>query len=134
MKISRVSFFLALFTIAVLSSCAQIDVCKEVISTKNAPAAIGPYSQAVRAGNILFLSGQIPIDPKTNQLMATETIEEQTKLVIENLRNEFPRMNAVYGTYFKEAPPARSTIEVSRLPQDVKIEITAIAVKQRCSD
>jgi len=157
MKISRVSFFLALFTIAVLSSCAQNNVCKEVISTKNAPAAIGPYSQAVRAGNILFLSGQIPIDPKTNQLIATETIEEQTKLVIENLRavleangmtladvvstqvfmkdlNEFPRMNAVYGTYFKEAPPARATIEVSRLPQDVKIEITAIAVKQRCSD
>ena len=111
----------------VLTACAQNDIRKEVISTMNAPAAIGPYSQAIRIGGMLFLSGQIPIDPKTNQLMATGTIEEQTKLVIDNLRavleanattlanvvstqvfmkdlNEFTRMNAVYGSYFKEKP------------------------------
>jgi 2-iminobutanoate/2-iminopropanoate deaminase len=132
-------------------------VCKEIISTKNAPAAIGPYSQAIRTGNMLFLSGQIPIDPETNQPLTNATIEEQTKRVIENLNavlevngmtlddvvstqvfmkdlNEFPRMNAVYGIYFKEKPPARATVEVTRLPRDVKIEIAAIAVKQRGSD
>ena len=143
--------FLAFSAVTALTACAHIDIRKEVVSTKDAPAAIGPYSQAIRAGNMLFLSGQIPIDPKTNQLM-TGTIEEQTKLVIENLRsvleanamtladvvstqvymkdlNEFPRMNAVYGTYFKENPPARATVEVARLPRDVKIEIAAIAAK-----
>jgi 2-iminobutanoate/2-iminopropanoate deaminase len=152
MTIPRFFCFLALFAVTVFTACAQTDVRKEVISTKNAPAAIGPYSQAIRAGNMLFLSGQIPIDPKTNQLITNGTIEEQTKLVIENLRtvleangmtlanivstqvfmkdlNEFPRMNAVYGTYFKERPPARATVEVARLPRDVKIEIAAIAVK-----
>jgi len=125
---------------------------KEVISIQNAPAAIGPYSQAIRSGNILFLSGQIPIDPQTNQVIANGTIEEQTTLVIENLRavleasdmtlgdvvstqvymtdlNEFSRMNAVYANYFIESPPARLTVEVSRLPRDVKIEISAIAIK-----
>jgi len=123
----RVHYFLALFAMVVLTACAQNDIRKEVISTMNAPAAIGPYSQAIRIGGMLFLSGQIPIDPKTNQLMATGTIEEQTKLVIDNLRavleangmtlanvvstqvfmkdlNEFTRMNAVYGSYFKEKP------------------------------
>ena len=144
--------FLALSAVTALTACAQFDIRKEVVSTKDAPVAIGPYSQAIRAGSMLFLSGQIPIDPKTNQLMTTGTIEEQTKLVIENLRsvleangmtladvvstqvfmkdlNEFPRMNAVYGSYFKEKPPARATVEVARLPRDVKIEIAAIAVK-----
>lgn len=148
----RFHCFLALSAVTALTACAQIDIRKEVVSTKDAPAAIGPYSQAIRARNMLFLSGQIPIDPKTNQIMTTGTIEEQTKLVIENLRsileangmtlanvvstqvfmkdlNEFPRMNAVYGTYFKEKPPARATVEVARIPRDVKIEIAAIAVK-----
>lgn len=136
-----------------LGACAQMDMRAEVVSTKNAPEAIGPYSQAIRYGNLLFLAGQIPIDPKTNQLLAgSSSIEDQTKLVIENLRavleangmtlanvvstqvfmkdlNEFPRMNAVYGTYFKEKPPARATVEVARLPRDVKVEIAAIAAK-----
>ncbi|HUS89323.1 MAG TPA: RidA family protein [Desulfosporosinus sp.] len=148
----HVHYFFALPAVVALMACAQIGIHKEVISTKNAPAAIGPYSQAIRVGNMLFLAGQIPIDPKTNQLMATGTIEEQTKLVIENLRaileangmtlanvvstqvfmkdlEEFPRMNAVYGTYFNEKPPARVTVEVARLPRDVKIEIAAIAAK-----
>lgn len=157
MTISRISCFFAIFTVLILTACAQTNVCKEIISTKNAPAAIGPYSQAIRTGNMLFLSGQIPIDPETNQPLTNATIEEQTKRVIENLNavlevngmtlddvvstqvfmkdlNEFPRMNAVYGIYFKEKPPARATVEVTRLPRDVKIEIAAIAVKQRGSD
>jgi 2-iminobutanoate/2-iminopropanoate deaminase len=157
MTISRISCFLALFTVLILTACAQTNVRKEIISTIKAPVAIGPYSQAIRTGNMLFLSGQIPIDPETNQPITNATIEEQTKRVIENLSavleangmtlndvvstqvfmkdlNEFSRMNAVYGTYFKEKPPARATVEVTRLPRDVKIEIAAIAVKQRGSD
>jgi|GEM_PF-9282 2-iminobutanoate/2-iminopropanoate deaminase len=123
---------------------------KKVISTPDAPQAIGPYSQAIRAGKTVYLAGQISIDPKTKQLV-TGTIEEQTKLVLENLKavlaadgltmdhvvstsvflkdlNEFGKMNEVYGTYFKNAPPARATVEVARLPRDVKVEISAIAV------
>ncbi len=125
---------------------------KQVISTPNAPEAIGPYSQAIRAGNMVFLAGQIPIDPKTKQLMEDGSIEDQTRLVLENLKavleadglsmdnivstsvfmkdlNEFGKMNEVYGTYFKTAPPARATVEVARLPRDVKVEIAAIAVR-----
>ena len=125
---------------------------KQVISTQNAPEAIGSYSQAVKAGNIVFLAGQIPIDPKTKQLMKDASIEEQTKLVLENLKavleadgmtmdnivstqvfminlDEFPRMNDIYATFFKSAPPARATVQVSRLPRDVKVEIAAIAVR-----
>lgn len=124
---------------------------KEVVSSPDAPAAIGPYSQAIKHGATLYLAGQIPIDPKTKQL-ALGTIEEQTKLVIENLKavlaangmtlddvvstsvfmkdlGEFPKMNEVYGTYFKDKPPARATIQAARLPRDVSIEISAIAVK-----
>jgi 2-iminobutanoate/2-iminopropanoate deaminase len=125
---------------------------KHVISTPNAPAAIGPYSQAIRAGNMVFRAGQIAIDPKTQQLMKDAGIEDQTRLVLENLKavleadglsmdhvvstsvfmkdlNEFPKMNEVYQTYFKTAPPARATVEVARLPRDVKVEIAAIAVR-----
>jgi 2-iminobutanoate/2-iminopropanoate deaminase len=122
-----------------------------VISTPNAPAAIGPYSQAIMAGNTLYLAGQIAIDPATNQVKSG-TIEEETKLVLDNLKavleaagmtmanvvsttvfmtdlNEFPRMNAVYATYFPQNPPARATVQVARLPRDVKVEIAAIAVR-----
>ena len=104
----------------------------------------------LKTGKTLYLAGQISIDPKTKQLN-TGTIEEQTKLVLENLKavlaadgltmdhvvstsvflkdlNEFAKMNEVYGTYFKNAPPARATVEVARLPRDVKVEISAIAV------
>ena len=138
-----------------LGGCAHTHmhgVQKEVIATKNAPAAIGPYSQAIRYGGLVFLAGQIPIDPKTNQLMASGSIEEQTRLVLDNLKavleasgmtmdnvvstsvflkdlNDFPKMNEVYGTYFKQNPPARATVEVARLPRDVKVEISAIAAR-----
>ena len=127
------------------------DAGKKVISTPNAPEAIGPYSQAIRVGNTVYLAGQIAIDPKTKQVMANTPIEDQTRSVLENIRavlvadgltmdhivtttvflkdlNEFGRMNEVYATFFKSAPPARATIEVARLPRDVKIEISAIAV------
>jgi len=125
---------------------------KQVISTPNAPEAIGPYSQAIKAGNMVFLAGQIPSDPKTKQLMKDASIEDQTKLVLENLKavleadgmtmdnivstsvfmtdlNEFPKMNDTYATFFKTAPPARATVQVPRLPRDVKVEISAIAVR-----
>ncbi len=127
------------------------DSGKKVISTPNAPEAIGPYSQAIKAGKTVYLAGQIAIDPKTKQFMAGGSIEEQTKLVLENLKavlaadgltmdhvvsttvflkdlNEFGKMNEVYATYFKTAAPARATVEVARLPRDVKVEIAAIAV------
>ncbi len=127
------------------------DSGKKVIATPNAPEAIGPYSQAIRAGKTVYLAGQIAIDPKTKQLMASGSIEEQTKLVLENLQavlaadgltmdhivsttvflkdlNEFGKMNEVYATFFKTAAPARATVEVARLPRDVKVEIAAIAV------
>jgi 2-iminobutanoate/2-iminopropanoate deaminase len=124
---------------------------KKVISTPNAPEAIGPYSQAIRAGKTVYLAGQIAIDPKTKQVMANASIEDQTRLVLENLKavlaadglglehivattvflkdlNEFGKMNEVYATFFQSAPPARATVEVARLPRDVKVEIAAIAV------
>lgn len=133
----------------VLGACAPMQP-REVISTKAAPEAIGPYSQAIRANSLLFLSGQLPIDPKNGQLMKDASIEEQTTLVLENLKavlaannmtmanivsttvylkdlNDFAKMNATYGTYFRTAPPARATVEVARLPRDVKVEIAAIA-------
>ena len=125
---------------------------KQVISTPNAPAAIGPYSQGIRAGNMVFVSGQIAIDPTTNKLLADASIEDQTRRVLDNLKavleadglsvdhvvsttvflkdiNEFGKMNEVYATYFKNAPPARATVEVARLPRDVRVEISAIAVR-----
>ena len=124
---------------------------KSVVSTKNAPSAIGPYSQAIRAGDLLFVSGQIPIDPSTGKLIEDVTIQAQTRRVMENLIaivsasggsvenivrttvflrdiNDFADMNAIYGEYFKTEPPARSTIQAARLPRDVAIEIDCIAV------
>jgi 2-iminobutanoate/2-iminopropanoate deaminase len=125
---------------------------KEVIATKNAPEAIGPYSQAIKYGDLLFVSGQIAIDPNTNQLMQDGSVEDQTRLVLNNLGavlaangmtmdnvlattvflkdlNDFAKMNAVYTEFFKDALPARTTVEVARLPRDVKIEIALIAGK-----
>ena len=124
----------------------------EVVNSADAPEAIGPYSQAIKNGNMMFLSGMLPIDPKTKKLMNEASIEDQTKLVFDNLKavlaangmtlanvtmstvfmkdlNDFAKMNAVYATYFTSAPPARQTVEVARLPRDVKIEISLIAVK-----
>lgn len=135
-----------------LAACANLDARKQVISSPEAPAAIGPYSHAIRQGNMLFVSGQIPIQPGSNALLATASIEDQTRLVLDNLRavlatagmslddvvmtqvfmkdlNEFPRMNQVYASYFASQPPARATVEVSRLPRDVRIEIALIAIK-----
>lgn len=125
---------------------------KEVINTKDAPAAIGPYSQAIRVGSLVFLSGQIAIDPKTGQLK-NGTIEEQAAQVLDNLKavlaadgmtmdnvvsttvyvkdlNDFTRLNTLYGTYFKDKPPARATVQVQRIPKDAAVEISAIAVRQ----
>jgi 2-iminobutanoate/2-iminopropanoate deaminase len=124
---------------------------KSVVSTKNAPSAIGPYSQAIRAGDLLFVSGQVPIDPVTGKLIEDVTIQTQTRRVMENVlaivraaggsaenivrttvflrnMNDFAEMNSVYGEYFKTDPPARSTIQAARLPRDVAIEIDCIAV------
>lgn len=138
---------LAAAALVALPALAQ----NRVVSTPSAPAAIGPYSQAIMSGNTLYLAGQIAIDPATNQVKSG-TIEEETKLVLDNLKavleaagmtmanvvsttvfmadlNEFPRMNAVYATYFPSNPPARATVQVARLPRDVKVEIAAIAVK-----
>ena len=123
---------------------------KRVIQTGKAPKAIGPYSQAIQAGNILFLSGQIPLDPASGELVKGD-IREQARRVLENLKGvlesqnlgmedvvkvtifmkdmgNFSQVNEVYGTYFPSFPPARSTVEVARLPKDVDIEIEAIAV------
>jgi 2-iminobutanoate/2-iminopropanoate deaminase len=122
---------------------------KEAIKTERAPAAIGPYSQAIRAGGFLFISGQIPIDPATGGIVSGD-IEAQTDRVLRNIRSivdesggslqdvvkttvfladmdDFPAMNEVYGRYFHSEAPARSTVQVSRLPKDVRIEIEAIA-------
>jgi 2-iminobutanoate/2-iminopropanoate deaminase len=123
----------------------------KAISTPDAPRAIGPYSQAIRAGDMLFLAGQIAIDPKTQQFNPSASIEDQTRQTLENLKavlaantmtmrnvvsasvfmkdlTEFAKMNTVYATYFKEAPPARVTVQVAALPRDAKIEISLIAM------
>ena len=144
------TFAVAALVASGMAGCA-ISPPKEAVSTKEAPAAIGPYSQAIKVGNMLFLAGQISIDPKSGQLN-TGSIEEQTKLTMENLKavlaasgmtmdhvvstsvflkdlNDFAKMNAVYGTYFKDNPPARATVQVARLPRDALVEISAIAVK-----
>lgn len=122
---------------------------KEIVSTKNAPGAIGPYSQAVKAGNFVFVSGQIPIDPKTGEFVSGD-IPEQTSQVLKNLSaileaagsslnkvvkttvfladmNDFAAMNAVYGEFFIDNKPARATVEAARLPRDARVEIECIA-------
>ncbi len=124
---------------------------RKIIKTEDAPQAIGPYSQAVEAGGFLFVSGQIPIDPKTGNVLQAD-IKAQTQLVMENARaillaaggkmqnvvkstiylksmTDFTAVNEVYGKYFPSEPPARATVEVSRLPKDVSVEIDFIAWK-----
>ena len=123
---------------------------REVIATEQAPQAIGPYSQAIRAQGLIFTSGQIAIDPATAQIVAGD-VSAQTDRVLKNLAailqasgsslekvlrctvflknmGDFAAMNEVYGRYFQREPPARSTVEVARLPKDVLIEIDAIAL------
>ena len=122
---------------------------RQAVTTASAPKAIGPYSQAVKAGNLLFVSGQIPIDPVTGELLQGD-VAVQTHRVMQNLSeilkaagssldavvrttvyladmNEFAAMNEVYGTYFSAPAPARATVQVARLPRDAKVEIDAIA-------
>ena len=124
---------------------------KNVVYSPNAPEPIGPYSQAIQAGNMLFVSGQIAINKQTGNLI-TENIEEETKQVMLNIAavlkaadmdfshvvkstiflqdfNDFATVNEVYGKCFHNNPPARETVEVSRLPKDVNVEISCIAVK-----
>ena len=123
---------------------------RDVISTSDGPRAIGPYSQAIKANGFVFVSGQVAIDPVTNTLLNGD-IAFQTDRVLKNLRgiltaagsgldkvvratvflknmNDFAAMNEVYGKYFTSAPPARSTVEVARLPKDVLVEIDVIAL------
>ncbi len=123
---------------------------REVIATNDGPKAIGPYSQAIKASGLVFLSGQIPLDPATQQLISGD-VAAQTDRVLQNLTgilkaagsslervvkttvflknmSDFTAMNEVYGRYFTAAPPARSTVEVSRLPKDVLVEIDVIAL------
>lgn len=123
---------------------------KEIISTNNAPAAIGPYSQAVKVGDLLFTSGQIPLDPVTEELK-NSNIEEATRKVLDNLKavveaggsnfdnvikttvflndmNDFATVNKIYGEYFTSKMPARSAVQVAKLPKDALVEIEAIAL------
>jgi 2-iminobutanoate/2-iminopropanoate deaminase len=123
---------------------------KEIVATERAPRAIGPYSQAVRSGNFLFASGQIPIDPATGEFVAGG-ITEQTEQVMRNVSaileaagaglqqvvkttvfladmDDFTAMNEVYGRFFGEDPPARATVQAARLPRDARVEIEAIAI------
>lgn len=124
---------------------------REIIATKDAPQAIGPYSQAIKANGFIFTAGQIAIDPATQQII-TGDVSSQTDRVLRNLSeileaagsglgkvvrstvflknmNDFAAMNTVYGKYFSSAPPARSTVEVARLPKDALVEIDVIALE-----
>ena len=123
---------------------------RDVIATKDAPQAIGPYSQAIRANGFVFVSGQVAIDPSTQQVISGD-VAAQTDRVLKNLSailrtagsglekvvrstvflknmGDFAAMNEVYGRYFNTAPPARSTVEVARLPKDVLVEIDVVAL------
>ncbi len=124
-------------------------MAKKIIYTADAPAPIGPYSQAVQSGDLLFVSGQIAIEPASGDLV-TSSIEDETKQVMKNLQailaaagtdfanvikcsiflqdmNNFPKVNEIYGQYFQADPPARETVEVARLPKGVNVEISCIA-------
>lgn len=123
---------------------------KELLATDTAPAAIGPYSQAVKAGEFLFVSGQLPIDPETGKLV-DDNIKDQTRQSLENIKNileaagssmdrivktvvfikdmaDFGEMNEVYGSYLQQSLPARACVQVAKLPLDVKVEIEAIGL------
>jgi len=147
-------YYQILFTLlflATLNSAFANPNDKQVITTTDAPKAVGPYSQAIQVGNALYLSGQIAIHPKTGE-MNHGTIEQQTKQVLENIKavlnasgyqlsdvvqsqvfltdlKNYQSMNAIYAQYFVEKPPARAAVEVSRLPLDAVVEIMVTAVK-----
>jgi 2-iminobutanoate/2-iminopropanoate deaminase len=125
---------------------------KQVVTTTEAPAAIGPYSQAIRVGNLVFASGQIPLHPQTGQIVG-ETAADQARQALQNLQavlqaagtslqhvvkttifltdlSQFAAVNAVYAEFFPEQPPARSTVQVAALPRGVQVEIEAIAIAE----
>jgi 2-iminobutanoate/2-iminopropanoate deaminase len=129
---------------------AKIEPMKKIISTPDAPAAVGPYSQAVRAGSTIYCAGQIPLDPKSGQIVSGG-IDAQTRRVLDNVTavlkaeglgfddivkttifltdlGDFQTVNEIYGSYFKQAPPARSTVQVAGLPKGARVEIDVIAV------
>jgi 2-iminobutanoate/2-iminopropanoate deaminase len=122
---------------------------KDIVTTDRGPKPIGPYSQAIKANGFLFLSGQVALDPKTGELTGND-IRQQTERVLENIKaiveaagsnlhhvvkttvflkdmSDFPAMNEVYGRYFSSAPPARSTVQVARLPKEALVEIELVA-------
>jgi 2-iminobutanoate/2-iminopropanoate deaminase len=124
---------------------------RKAVHSDEAPRAIGPYSQAIKAGNLLFCSGQIPLDPKTGEMVGASDVQVQARQVMQNLQAvlqaggasfadvvkttiylkdlaDFGAVNEVYGGYFKEAPPARATVQVAGLPRGALVEIDAIAV------
>ena len=136
-----------------LKFAVTIGRMKKIISTKEAPAAIGPYSQAVRSGSFLFCSGQIPLDPKSGEIVAGD-ITAQTRRVLDNIAallraeglsfdhvikttifltnmGDFQTVNEIYGSYFKQDPPARSTLQVAGLPRGVNVEIEVIAFSEQ---
>jgi 2-iminobutanoate/2-iminopropanoate deaminase len=149
MNLSRVVLVPAVAALAVLAGCASGG--KTIHTTDKVYPAIGPYSQMVQAGNTYYLSGVIPLNKAGNAVQGA-TIEEQTRLVLDYIGeilkaqglsyenvvmsnvylknlNDFGKMNAIYGEYFKASPPARATVEVARLPRDVLIEIAVIAAR-----
>ena len=151
MKLRPARLVLAGCVVAALAGCATRGPEKAIHASPNVYPAIGPYSQMVQSGSTYYLSGVIPLNRAGNAVEGT-TIEEQTRLVLtyigEVLKsqgmthdnvvmsnvymkdlNEFARMNAVYGEFFKNRPPSRATVEVARLPRDVRIEIAVIATK-----
>ena len=134
-----------------LIGCAEKPIEKQLIQTPDAPAAIGPYSQAIKVGNQLYLAGQIGLDPETGKFVEGG-IEAQTKQVMKNIQavliaagfefkdvvqtqiflrdmNDYSTINKIYASHFKEAPPARAVVQVARLPKDALIEIIMVAIK-----
>lgn len=153
---------LALMAPALLTGCifahieVPFEIDRDVIATDAAPAAIGPYSQGIEAGPLLFVSGQVPMNPETGE-MVTGDIRAQTRQVMENIKaiveaagfemrdvvqcqvfladlDDYAAMNEVYATYFGDSPPARAAMQVARLPRDVGVEILATAMKTRDLD
>jgi len=139
-----------LFALALMTSVSFTQE-KKVVATKEAPQAIGPYSQAIKAGGFVFTAGQIPIDPATGKLIEGD-VKAQTERVLKNLSavlaaagsnmdravkttvflknmSDFPAMNEVYGQFFKNEPPSRSTVQVAALPKDALIEIEVVALQ-----
>jgi 2-iminobutanoate/2-iminopropanoate deaminase len=147
----KATHLLILAAAVLVAAFTPIGMEKQIIRTTEAPEPIGPYSQAVLVGDMLYCSGQIAIDPFTNSLV-TESLEKETEQVMENLAavlkeagmdfsnvvktsiflksmDDFGTVNGIYGKHFEKDPPARETVEVSRLPKDVRVEISVVAAK-----